>query len=92
MPASFTILTAFSPSAAVRFFLIFFNVLVGDVIHTQTCSSISSDPKKSCQEEVTEQAKNCKYVFLFWQKVEPSQKDIDACIKYRQQNENSQNN
>lgn len=68
----------------VIFFVIFFNVLVADVLHAQTCTTFPSDSNLSCQEEVAEQAKNCKYTFLFWQKVEPSQKDIDACLKYRE--------
>lgn len=67
------------------FFIIFFNVLVADVLHAQTCTEIKTKSELSCQEEVTLRANNCKYVFLFWQKVKPSQKDIDSCIKYRNQ-------
>lgn len=69
----------------VIFFIIFFNILIADILHTQACTTTSPpNSKLSCEEEAIMQAKNCKYVFLFWQKVEPSQKDIDACIKYRE--------
>jgi len=73
------------------FFLIFFNVFIADVLHVQTCEQIVLNANLSCEEEVAEQARNCKYRILFWEKVEPSKRDIEACLESRvqQKSENS---
>lgn len=74
----------------VAFLFIFFNFLIADILHTQTCVTIDAKPNRSCEQEIAEQAKNCKYAILFWKKVEPSKRDIDTCLRYRQQHESSQ--